>query len=148
MSLLSSVARRATFSGGRRDEEDPDKYLLNWIRAFCQSLAAFARPAPGLSVESRLDHSWPQEKGGMASYPGIKATLVTGDVIGKIKAGKVRPHPVPPSHRARRPASAPNLIIRTTDPLPSRRRTTGGDRRGRDEGAPVSRRALLERAPR
>lgn len=49
----------------------------------------------------------PQEKGGMASYPGIKATLVTGDVIGKIKAGKVRPHPIPPSHRARRPGLSP-----------------------------------------
>jgi hypothetical protein len=43
----------------------------------------------------------------MASYPGIKATLVTGDVIGKIKAGKVRPHHVPPSHRARRPGLSP-----------------------------------------
>ena len=52
-------------------------------------------------------HLAPQEKGGMASYPGIKATLVTGDVIGKIKAGKVRPHPVPPSHRARRPGLSP-----------------------------------------
>ena len=52
-------------------------------------------------------HLAPQEKGGMASYPGIKATLVTGDVIGKIKAGKVRPHHVPPSHRARRPGLSP-----------------------------------------
>ena len=37
----------------------------------------------------------------MASYPGIKATLVTGDVIGKIKAGKVisfAPHFAPAAH--------------------------------------------------
>lgn len=80
----------------------------------------------------------------MASYPGVKATIVTGDAIGKIKAGKVRPPSgVPPSNRAHRSRreSPPNLIDKYSSPsltpiplsfLPD---PTGGDRRGREEGA-------------